>query len=87
MVNKATEIYNICINLKPSILCLTETWLDESTKLTQNYIPDGYKYIRKDRTEQFKRHLTVVVTYILTTIIVTWSSPCAAALCTHSLKH
>ena len=54
MMNKALEIYNICKDLQPSILCLTETWLDESAKIT-NYIPKGYKAIRKDRSEKFKQ--------------------------------
>ena len=54
IINKATEIYNICKELQPSILCLTETWLDESTKI-RNYIPEGYRVIRKDRDEKYKQ--------------------------------
>lgn len=52
--NKEAEIYNICQELDPAILCLTETWLDESTKQT-SYVPDGYKIIRQDRSESFKQ--------------------------------
>ena len=55
MRNKAEEIYNICIELQPSILCLTETWLDQSTKQL-SYIPEGYNIIRLDRTEKYKQH-------------------------------
>lgn len=54
MINKAAEIYNICKDLQPSILCLTETWLDESTK-PASYIPEGYSIIRQDRNEKFKQ--------------------------------
>ena len=54
MRNKLEEIQNICNKLQPSILCLTETWLD-ATSLQTAYVPDGYKIIRQDRTDQFKQ--------------------------------
>ena len=54
MMNKQEEIHNIIEKLKPSILCLTETWLDQSSSRTA-FIPDGYKIIRRDRTDEFKQ--------------------------------
>ena len=40
--------------LVPDIICLTETWMDDS--VTKNaYIPEGYKIIRKDRSESYKQ--------------------------------
>ena len=52
--NKFLEIHNICNLLKPSILCLTETWLDPSHG-PQAYLPTGYSIIRKDRSTEFKQ--------------------------------
>ena len=52
--NKETEVHNICRELNPSILCLTETWLDESTNQS-SYVPDGYNIMRHDRSESFKQ--------------------------------
>ena len=54
MKNKLEEIQNICYKLQPSILCLTETWLDE-TSAPAAYVPNGYKIIRQDRPDQFKQ--------------------------------
>ena len=53
IINKVAEIYKICQELKPDILCLTETWLDESVKQLQ--IPDGYSIMREDRSDKFKQ--------------------------------
>jgi hypothetical protein len=53
-LSKLEELYNICYNLQPSIICLTETWLDSSTG-PRAFIPDGYNIIRYDRTEEFKQ--------------------------------
>ena len=52
--SKVEEIDNICNLLKPSILCLTETWLDNSAG-PNAYIPDGYNIIREDRSNEFKQ--------------------------------
>ena len=46
-------MFQICNKLQPSILCLTETWLDSSTVNVK--IPCGYIIIRYDRTEEFKQ--------------------------------
>ena len=54
MVNKREEIEHICNELKPDIICFTETWLDESVQ-TQSCTPTGYKMIRKDRSEEYKQ--------------------------------
>lgn len=54
ILNKIEEIFNICMNLKPEILCLTETWLDQSTPQTAN-IPQGYKILRRDRSDAYKQ--------------------------------
>ena len=53
ILNKAEELHRICMKLKPKIICLTETWLDASTK-TAN-MPDGYKILRCDRTDTYKQ--------------------------------
>ena len=54
ILNKIEDLYNIIKILNPSIICLTETWLDSSTK-DNAYIPDGYKMIRRDRSDKFKQ--------------------------------
>lgn len=54
MINKETEVHNICKDLEPSILCLTETWLDNSASL-DSYTPTGYSIIRNDRSDIFKQ--------------------------------
>ena len=53
-LSKLEELHNICYNLQPSIICLTETWLDSSTG-QRGFIPNGYNIIRHDRTEEFKQ--------------------------------
>ena len=53
-VNKNEEIRNICIKLHPAILCLTETWLDNSSSKTA-LTPEGYKMIRNDRSDTYKQ--------------------------------
>lgn len=53
-VNKMDEIRNICSKLNPSILCLTETWLDSSNPKTA-LTPEGYKIIRNDRSDIYKQ--------------------------------
>ena len=53
-MNKIDELKDICNKLKPAIVCLTETWMDDT--VPQNYIvPEGYLIIRKDRSENFKQ--------------------------------
>ena len=54
ILNKAEDLMHIFKELKPDIACLTETWLDKSTP-ENNFIPDGYQIIRKDRTDLFKQ--------------------------------
>ena len=54
LINKSDEVERICIQLKPDVLCLTETWLDSSTPQTA-YIPEGYRIIRNDRSDEFKQ--------------------------------
>ena len=54
LVNTYEELEFICEQLKPDLICITETWLDDSSP--QNaYIPTGYKVIRKDRSKDFKK--------------------------------
>lgn len=50
--SKVEEIHNICRKLNPSIICLTETWLDESV-CPDAHVPDGYNIIRQDRSSEF----------------------------------
>ena len=47
------EIEEICNKVKPDVLMLTETWLDESNPKNA-YVPKGYVIKRKDRTEEYK---------------------------------
>ena len=54
IVNKSEELEHICKSLEPDIICITETWLDESTQ-TESCTPTGYKMIRKDRSEEYKQ--------------------------------
>ena len=51
-VNKEEEIEMLIDHLKPDIICLTETWYDDS--YPKNKVPDGYCIIRHDRSEEFK---------------------------------
>ena len=51
---KEEEIKTILEELKPDILCLTETWMDESNP-KQTLETHDYKVLRKDRTEGFKQ--------------------------------
>ena len=53
LVNKIEDIQIICQTAKPDILCITETWLNES--VPQNALtPSGYKQYRQDRSDCFK---------------------------------
>ena len=54
LLNKIEDLNYILNELKPDIVCLTETWLDNSTK-ENCFIPSGYNIIRKDRSEIFKQ--------------------------------
>ena len=54
MVRKEEELQNILELLDPDIICLSETWLDLSVP-PNSHIPEGYKIIRKDRTENFQQ--------------------------------
>ena len=53
-VNKEEELSNIIKELDPDIVTLTETWFDESVPLRM-CVPEGYKIIRKDRSDCFKQ--------------------------------
>ena len=48
------ELNHLLLEIKPDIVCLTETWLDKSTP-QNSFIPEGYNIIRKDRSEAFKQ--------------------------------
>ena len=54
VVEKGDDIYEICTTLKPALIFLTETWLDESCP-KGTAVPQGYTIIRKDRSEEFKQ--------------------------------
>ena len=54
IMNKIDELKDICNTLKPTLVFLTETWMDSS--VPKNFItPEGYNIIRKDRSENFKQ--------------------------------
>ena len=53
-MNKVDELKHICYTLNPTIVCLTETWMDYT--VPANYVvPEGYRIIRKDRSDNFKQ--------------------------------
>ena len=54
IVNKQDEFQLLCQQLKPDIICVTETWMDEHIP-KQSLTPPGYKVLRKDRSEEFKQ--------------------------------
>ena len=51
--NAYDELEEICNNIEPDVVLLTETWLDESNPKNA-YIPEGYLIKRKDRTDEYK---------------------------------
>ena len=54
VVNKIEEIKLLCYEIKPDILCITETWLNQSVPLNA-MTPLGYKILRHDRSEKFEQ--------------------------------
>ena len=54
VVEKGDYILELCTKLKPALVFLTETWLDESCP-KGTAVPKGYTIIRKDRSEEFKQ--------------------------------
>ena len=51
---KMEELCQIIEDLQPGVICITETWLDDSVPQLSD-IPEGYKIIRKDRTDDFEK--------------------------------
>ena len=54
IIDKADEVIDIANKIKPAIIFLTETWLDESCPLG-TAVPENYTIIRKDRSSEFKQ--------------------------------
>ena len=54
ILNKEEELKNIVEGLDPDIITLSETWLGDHIP-SQTCIPEGYKVIRKDRSDGFKQ--------------------------------
>ena len=54
VIYKEEELAKILIETGADIICLTETWFDQSVPMQAN-VPNGYKIIRKDRTDEFKK--------------------------------
>ena len=54
VVNKADDISEICEELHPALILITETWLDGSCP-KGTAVPKGYTIVRKDRSEIFKQ--------------------------------
>ena len=52
--NKEEELNKIVEDLDPDIITLSETWLGDDAP-TQTCVPEGYKIIRKDRSDSFKQ--------------------------------
>ena len=53
LIKKREELDFLIQQLKPNIICLTETWFDGSVS-PKDYAPEGYNIIRHDRSEMFK---------------------------------
>ena len=53
IANKEEELHFLIEETKADIICLVETWLDSSHPKNA-YIPNGYKVLRKDRSDNFK---------------------------------
>ena len=53
IVEKGDDIFEICSKLKPALLLITESWLDDSCPKGTS-VPKGYRIIRKDRSDEFK---------------------------------
>ena len=54
LIKKREELEHIIEQLSPTFICLTETWLDGSVSVN-DYVPEGYKMIRHDRTNDYKQ--------------------------------
>ena len=54
MINKHEELDHVIRESDADLVCLTETWLDASVPI-QSFVPEGYKIIRKDRSNDFKQ--------------------------------
>ena len=52
--DKIDDLKSVVYDLEPLIVILTETWLDKSHPKNFLHI-EGYKNIRKDRTDEFKQ--------------------------------
>ena len=52
-VKKFEELQDLAEELNPDIICISESWFDNSIPLN-SHIPEGYNIIRKDRTEEFQ---------------------------------
>ena len=54
LVNKEVELQYLIDEMHPDLICLTETWFDESIP-SNAFVPEGYSIIRKDRDDTFKQ--------------------------------
>ena len=54
IINKGDEFQLFIQQVKPDIMCITETWMDNSVP-KHAYTPQGYRSIRSDRSDQFKQ--------------------------------
>ena len=54
LTNKYEDLEYICEKVMPDIICITESWMDESVP-ENGFIPTGYNIIRKDRSKGFKK--------------------------------
>ena len=54
VVNKTEELREICQEINPALVLISETWLDGSCP-KGTAVPQGYTIIRKDRSESFKQ--------------------------------
>lgn len=54
LTNKEEELQHVIDEIHPDIVCLTETWFDDSIP-SNAFVPENYSIIRKDRDETFKQ--------------------------------
>ena len=54
LLKKKEELEYVINELKPTIICLSETWFDSSVS-KNDYVPEGYNILRHDRTDNYKQ--------------------------------
>ena len=53
LLNKEEELFQLIKDTDADIICVSETWYDDSIPISTN-VPKNYNIIRKDRSQKFK---------------------------------